>query len=538
MFMKVKHVMSVILPGGKKMIKKLTLIMIFFAMITTIEAKPFVGQVKYISLDIYYVNLGKKQGVNEGDTLSVIRNRNLVGKLRVIKVANYSCACKLITRKNKIKLGDQVVALKSGLLNNSEILSPQKRRKYGPYFQNNKLKGSIDFQTLWFNDMSNTDIDYSQQALVSKIEIERLLNTPLRLSMRWRTRRHHRETTFNNRIATDEWRHHIYELGLIYEPENSPVEFAMGRFLDHRVRGIGFVDGALFSVKLNPRWRIGLVGGTEPGLKNLDFRTDEQKFGVFINHERGDYQTQKISSTLAFSGRYHSGEVSREFFYLQNNYWRGGKFSIYQSVEIDINRGWKRRLQNASLQISNFFLSLHYTPYDNITVNLSYDARKNIRFYENRSIPDSLFDETIRQGIHTGFTIRLPRQVRFSGNFGVRLRKGHLKNTISASGALYVRNLLKHVSMSTRLSYFSSMFTTGYRPSLDIRIPLQREFTLRLGGGSYIYKLGNSTSSNHWLEVDADYYFNRWFFGSLGYRYFITNQLKSGRFFLETGVQF
>ncbi|MFQ5754163.1 MAG: hypothetical protein ACE5HI_19425 [bacterium] len=387
--------------------------------------------------------------------------------------------------------------------------------------------------------MGNSDLDYNQLAFRSKLEVKKLLGIPLSLRFRWRSKTFNRQKTLSDDIASDEWNTQIYELGLIYENRNSPFEFSLGRILSHRIRGIGYIDGALFSFKMHGPWRFGLAGGTQPSLRGSSFQISEQKFGVFLNFEQGDYRTQKISTTLAFTGRYYSGTVSREFIYVQNNLWKGSKFSIYQTVELDLNRGWKNDMGHNFLQLSNFFFNSRYSPVDFIALTLSYDARKNIRVFETRSIPDSLFDETTRQGLHTGITLRLPYRIRLSGNLGIRLRKGNLNNTLSASGALRVRNIFNTwATFNARFSYFSTMFTKGYRPNINLRIPILREFSLNLGGGSYIYQTITHTTRSNWLETDGYYRINRWLFANFGYRYFFDERLNSGRLFVETGVVF
>ncbi|MFQ5444787.1 MAG: hypothetical protein ACE5EK_09240 [Nitrospinales bacterium] len=290
---------------------------------------------------------------------------------------------------------------------------------------------------------------------------------------------------------------------------------------------------------MNSRWRIGVAGGSQPGLRNSALQTSEQKFGFFLNFEKGDYQTQRISSTVAFSGTYHDGTNSREFVYLQNNFWMSKKFSVYQTVEVDFNRGWKQDYSDRSMQFSNFFISSRYSPADFISINLSYDTRKAVRVYETRSIPDSLFDETARRGFHSGVTFRLPHRIRLSGNLGIRLRQGELKNTTSASGALTIRQVFNTwATLNARVAYFSTMFSKGYRPYVSMRFPIKRGLAINVGGGSYIYETGGDRSYDNWLETNGYYRVNRKLFVNFGYRMFLNERLRSGRLFLESGVVF
>ncbi len=555
---------TIAIPGGKAMIKfqqtSNRLVLTFLLVSVFATASLFsqsvtkrIGEIKYISQNSYYINLGSKQGFAAGDTLSVLRNGRLIAQIVVDNIANLSSSCKLLTQRSKIRQGDRVEGLvtmtnlgfEKEETKSSQVRLPgqgnkskrtvRKTRKS----QANKTKGRLSVQLFWLDDKSRSNSDYFQLGLRSKFKVQKFLNSPFDLRLRWRSRGHKRDHVLSNILSDNEWKHTVYELGLVYSKDDSPYEVSLGRILSHRIRGIGYVDGGFFSYKINGFMRLGVVGGTQPGLRGSSFQTDEQKMGLFVNFEKGDYKSQRFDATIAFSGRYNKGDVSREFLYLQNSYWMGSKLSIYQTVEVDINRGWKKDDAHDRLQLSNFFVSTRFSPTKFISLNASYDARKTIRVFETRSIPDSLFDETIRQGLHTGITLNLPYRLRFSGNFGMRFRKGVIKNTISASGALSARQIFNTwATVSLRLSYFSTMFTKGYRPNFSIRLPVVRGLAVNFAGGSYIYQTGIQTTYSSWAESTGYYRINRWLFANFGYRIYFDQRLKSGRLFVETGVVF
>ncbi len=516
-----------------------------------------VGEVKYISQQSYYINIGTKQGLKAGDILNVRRNNRLIGRLIVENVAKHSSACRLLNQTSIIKKGDRAEVFVQVVTNEAKEEKPERLEnkkpdsmakpsgKNGNYSKkkkrpsSNRVKGRVSIQSVWLDDKSSFNSDYQQFGLRSKLSVDKFLGLPFQLRFRWRSRAHHREKVLSSAVSNNEFTHSLYELGLVYQNGNSPFELGLGRILSREIRGLGYIDGGLFSYRMNGHWRVGVAGGTQPGLRNSAFQTNEQKFGLFVNFEKGDYQTQRLSSAIAFSGSYHGGKTSREFVYLQNNFGIGSTFSVYQTVEIDFNRGWKYDYAKKNVQFSNLYFSTRYTPADFISLNISYDARKAVRVFETRSIPDSLFDETTRQGFRSGVTLRLPHRIRLSGSFGIRLRQGGLRNTTSASGGLTVRQIFNTwATFNARLSYFSTMFTKGYRPNMTMRFPITRGLAINVGGGSYIYQTGNQTNYNNWLEANGYYRINRRLFANFGYRIFIDERLKSGRFFVESGVVF
>lgn len=510
------------------------------------------GEIKYIAQESYYINLGTQHGLAAGDTVLARRNRSVVGTLRVEHVSRLSSACRLLSQKQPLKIGDRVEA---AILVKDEKVEPptppapepttrspapaRKKTTSRSQRNHNRLSGSAGIQTLWSDDRSGSNLDYRQVALSTNLNVKQVFGMPLELRLRWRSRLHDRGQTLGSATDNNEWTHSVYVLGLMYENPASGLEFGAGRILSPHIRGLGYIDGALFSMKFGPLLRMGVAGGTEPNLRNSAFQTNEQKFGVFVNFEKGEFGAGRISSTAAFSGSYHNGDSSREFFYLQNNFCWGSKFTLYQTVEADLNRGWKQANGQSNLQFTNFYISGQLQPVDILSLNFSFDARKNIRLFETRSVPDSLFDETLRKGLLSGFSLRLPQRIRFSGNFGVRFREGNLKNTTTASAALNVRQPFRTwVTVNLRVAYFSTQFTKAYRPEVNIRIPARRNLSFDVGAGSYIYQTGNLTTRSHWLEVQANTYLSRRIYANFGYRAFFDDRLKSGRLVVETGLLF
>ncbi|RMF67900.1 MAG: hypothetical protein D6743_04155 [Calditrichaeota bacterium] len=521
-----------------------------------------VGEIRYISKNVYYVTLGQMQGIGVGDTLTVKRNGRIVGRLVAEHVARVSSACRVVSRRTGFKKGDRVERFVWLNAQHSPAVPAQsqpaaarprkpesrlKKRWKGsnarasrkPRNTSNQLSGRVSVESIWFDDMTRSNLNYRQVGLRTNLKVRRFLGMPLELRVRFRSRSHHRDRVRGSEVSRNEWTNNLYQFGLVYEDRESPVEFGFGRLISEQVRGLGYIDGGFVSMRIRGPWRVGVAGGTQPSLRNAGFQTNEQKVGFFVNYESGDYQSRRVSSTLAFSGRYHGGQTSREYIYLQNNISGGPKWSVYQTVELDVNRGWKRTAGVSAIQFSNMYVSAYYNPLSFLSLNVSFDARKNIRVYETRSIPDSLFDDATRQGLHSGLTLQLPHRIRLAGTFGIRFRSGAMQNTISASGALTARQIFNTwTTFTARLSYFSTMFNRGYRPSVNLRIPVRRGLSLNLAGGSLIYQTGTRTTRSNWVEANGYYRINRRLFADFGYRLFVDERLKSGRFSVELGVAF
>lgn len=524
------------------------------------EKAAVVGEIKYISKQTYYVDLGSGSGLAIGDTLLVKRDGRVVGKLVIEHIARRSSACALLSANVSLNQGDRVEGLVAESTKEREAPvaepasepSPQPEREEPPAKPRRpsspagdaktslgRVSGRIGLQGLWFQDVSGSGLGHRQFSLRTQLRVQELLGWPLEFRVRWRSGGVYRDASLGERIPGNTWLTQIYEMALVYDDPQAPVEFSLGRVLSRRIRGLGYVDGGLVTVHLHGPWRAGVAGGTEPGLSGTGFQTDEQKFGLFVNFERGTYQDFKLSSTLAFSGRYQSGQISREFLYLQNSVWKGSRFSLYQSVELDLNRGWKGRDGGNRWQLSNFFATVRFAPTEALNLTLSYDARRRVRVYETRSVPDSLFDEATRQGLRAGASLRFNRHIRLSGTYGVRFSRGPRGKTTSAFGTLSLRRLFDwSLNVYARVAYFSTRFTQGYRPTLSLRFAPLDALTMNVSAGTYQFKTGVHGTGYHWLEAAGLYRVRRWLFLEAGLRATFPGGMASRRVFLETSVNF
>ncbi|RMD63461.1 hypothetical protein D6833_05640, partial [Candidatus Parcubacteria bacterium] len=64
--------------------------------------------VKYISAEGVYVNVGKAQGLDVGDSLIVGRGKKAIALLRITHASSQSAACRILLQKGKIRVGDRV----------------------------------------------------------------------------------------------------------------------------------------------------------------------------------------------------------------------------------------------------------------------------------------------------------------------------------------------------------------------------------------------------------------------------------------------
>ncbi len=503
--------------------------------------------IKYISADKVYIGGGKANGISVGDKLQIVENGKMVAKLKVVFVADHSASCEIISGKGAIKVG-AVVIIKSAITS-PEIKKTKKERRTRAKLRkrrkdkrsSTRVSGYLGLQWYQFLDTRNNRNDFKQPTVRFKLKIKNIWDDAYNFKIKARSRYNRRTRRINIDVPAKEWRNRIYEAAFSYDNTKALLNYKVGRIISNKFSGVGYIDGLLVQHNVTDRLRWGLFGGTQPEWQYSDFQTSIQKYGLYVNYLDGEYGKQRFESTLALAGAYHGSVVSREFLYLQNNYSYGRKWNLYQSLELDINRDWRKQRTGESLSITGIYANGHYNITDDMSVGLNYDNRKNYYTYELRSLADSLFDDAFRQGARLSFAWRFLKNYRFYTNFGGRLRATDSEPTYSYTGGLSVLNIFnQRVTFSARFSGFSNFYTAGFNPTLSFSKYFSRGHSLRLDYGNYFYTLksGNTNRLNQFIRLDAQIELPLRFYISNNYEYTWGDDSQGHRIFSEMGYRF
>ena len=528
--------------GGGDTVEKATLIpLILLTGLTAISALSreqmgeVRGEVKYVSALSVYIDIGEAVGLSEGDTVEVRRGEATISHLIISSTAAHSSSCSPIGSIRDIRIGDTVVGKVRTVEEPAQTEGAGPRAAAGKKtrIKPNLLTGRVSLGSLFSEDFSNSGLGFSEPTLNTRFRLKNLAGKPLSLNFRQKVRHVGRQRSSNALPDADRWIKRVVELALTFEAEGRPVRLSLGRFFPSRVRGIGCIDGGLVEYEVKDKISVGAVGGLRPDYFDTGFRTDEKMFGIFTSYEMGQVKGRAFHLSASYLGSYRDGEVNREFIYLEGNYSRGAKLSTYNSIEIDLNRGWKKSSGESLFQISGVYLSARYKLRDYLSITSSFDNRKNLRTLYNRSVPDSLFDDAIRRGLRAGVSWKLSERIHATGNFGVRFREG-VDNTLSASGGLRVRDLfVDRLILNARISVFRTMLTRGYRPYVGFHFPTYHRLMLDISTGSYIYDSGGQVSSYPWVGYTVRYELNGRTYLSSSLWTYLKGGLRSARLFSE-----
>lgn len=513
-------------------------------------------KVKYISGENVYLDGGTAKGLSVGDQLYVVRNqKDVIAQLEVIYVAEFSASCKLLSSQQAVQAGDVAVVVESKKTESGEPaektdiektpvveeaaapLPPQPQSRSSP----TRISGNASVQFYHLDDRTESNLDFTRPAFRFNLRAQRLWGKEYTLRIRTRSLYNIRTRPYGSAVPEEEFRNRLYELSFSYDERNARLNYKFGRIISNYISGVGYIDGGQFQFNFSPAVRIGVFGGTQPDLQNSQFQSTDKKYGAYFNAAVGAYQNQYFETTVAAAAQYHASTVSREFLYFQNNYTYRSRLTIYQSMEVDVNRQWRKEKAGESLTISNFFISGRYRLSRAVTAAITYDNRKNYWTYEMLSVADSLFDDALRTGLRGNLSLRLPGNFFVFANGGYRNRETDPKATVSYSGGINKSNLIiRGLFINLNYADFSGPFSEGRNGSATLGQSFSSGHRISVDYGFYGYTVTSvaETRNNRWARFNMDLNLFRHILFAGQYEYDWGDDLDGQRFMAELGYRF
>jgi len=494
--------------------------------------------INYISADAVYLNSGRHAGLEIGSRVEVVRDGRTIAILEVIHVSSNSASCRIVEQTEAPRVGDAAI-FTAVAVSPTPAATPQAggaASLAGEPRTENIVSGYVEFQNVLQRDLTGSDLSSLQPAIAARILVKNVGGTGGNLRFRDRIRYYHRSRPASPTIDSGEWYHRLTELSFVVDTPGATLNWGVGRLIAPHMIGVGIVDGGYVSYAFARYLRAGVSGGLTPDLIDLSVSSDNAQMGGFVAFDYAEAQPWRFNSAASLLGRYQSGTVSREFLYWQNsfNYYR--RFAVFQSVEVDFNRDWRRDAAGEAATFTNFYIMASGEVAEYATLDLSYDSRKNTRVYETRETPDSLFDDVTHNGYRGGATFHFPRSITLRGYGGLRYIDGQRTNQYFTAWARATRLRWRGHSVWLRYAYADARTVTGHRPAVEYRFPATRTTRIDVGAGGYIYKLGTRTTSSYYADLGANYTRGR-YFASGSYRQYFGGNLESILFFLNVGLR-
>lgn len=369
------------------------------------DTAAVISSISFISGSEIYIAAGRQDGLVEGSEVEVIRGDSVVATLRVKFLASQKSNCELIHGTPELVLGDtvrfhrHVAPLQVAIA--GPIAAPRPRRLSGQ-----GLHGRIG--TRYLRATTNTVVagqaegsnGFNQPSLDARLYGLAIGGTPLGVAVDLRARQ---TTTSSAGGTTVDGHTRAYQAVVFWNAPDAKFRMAAGRQYLAYISSIGLFDGGL--VELNGRHlSFGGFAGWEPDAATLEFSGAVHDFGAYLTMHNAPGGLTSTAFTLGAVGSYQGSTERREWGIAQANV-SNRYLSLYVLQEVDYYRPWKLEGPNAESSAVSFtsqFANVSARPKPWLSINATYDKRRNVRLIRDFTNPETNFDDAYREGYGGG----------------------------------------------------------------------------------------------------------------------------------------
>ncbi len=520
--------------------------------------------VRYRSQDTVYLYAGSRVGLAVGDRLEIVRAGRRIGEVEVTFVAENSASCRIIEETLQIQPDDRARRLESGAAALEPVAEEEVSMTSAPEFveeatptpvpaadpeprsrgRRTRVSGVLELGWDSFTDDSGAGLDFDQFAARLSLRMRDIAGQPLQLRVRMRALEARRSRAFSSGAPENEKRNRFYEAALLYNPERGRFQAQIGRIAVSPFIAVGYLDGLIGQVRLIEGIDFGALYGSQPIIQDDGFfETKGQKYGAYTRFS-AFRQGGRPDLEIFVAGIREEGDqdVSREYVSLETRYTPGGRWSLYQRAELDLNNGWREDAAGTKTQLSNMALTLNSRISQFSRFSISYDRWERYFTEETRSVAEELFDNLLRQGLRARYSYSRPRGMGFSIYAGYRDREGDEENTVSLGGAVRHSNIGNWgLMVGGDVLAYSNPMTEGFvaRIQTSKRFTGGHEVALLIGGRLYSNKIFEDVEdrNDQWIRLSGWVELPYGFFGRAEFEYSDGDDIQGQRILLGAGYR-
>jgi len=457
----------------------LAVILLFAACATLPAQETREGKVSYITSQHVYVRFASTEGISDGDTLF---RHGTAGEVPALVVKNHSstsCVCSPLGNVS-LSVGTPVTgrlkevaspeAAVSGV-EESEVTekpqdteSPGAEEEAGAVMPEQEIHGRLSLASYtWFK---NAVTDGRQRMRYTfSLDADRIAGMGLSA-----------ETYVSFSHKSEQWdeiRENIFNGLKIYNLSASyafseTMRLTAGRKINPRLSSVGAIDGLQLE-KTFGSLTAGTVAGFRPDYSDYGFNTGLFQYGFYLAH-RFSGQNGVMQNTLAYMEQMNGGRTDRRFVYFQHNNNLVPNLWFFGSVEADLYQavdGEKKTVFN----LYNTYVTVRYRVIRELTLSLSYSARKNLVYYESyKDFLDRLLDDPTLQGWRFRISARPVPYLYAGAHASYRYRKDDPATTRNVHGYVtWARVPALGVSVTGTVTWLQSAYLDGMVYGIGLR---------------------------------------------------------------------
>ncbi len=517
-----------------------------------IDETTLIGTVSYISAQNIYVKFDNTEGIEKGDTLFINEDGKMISAIKVEHKSSTSCAGVSITNI-KFKVGTNLLAFVKDdsqteddtIINETipveSVVIPvalEKANEISPQLDESlsTISGKLSLQS--YSNLSNQrdSYDYQRWRYTFRLNANHIGNSGFSYS-------HYLSFAYRasdwSRISSNlSEAIRIYDLAMKYNfSEDTFIWF--GRHLNSKISNISSIDGLQFETGVD-EWSFGAAVGSRPDFKNMGLNVKLFEYGAYVN--RTDILVNgNMENTFGYFEQTNNFKTDRRFLYFQHSNSAIENTRIFLSTEVDL---FKKEMgeNKTDFSLTSLYTSVNIRPSDIFSIFLSYDARKNVIYYESfKTLVDSIIENETRQGFRTRLTLRPLRNLFLGANYGYRFRKGDLRPSNNYGG--YVTySQIPGIETSATVSFnkLNSSYAEGDIWSVSLSRPIVYGFDMMLGYRftNYKFRSGIDDLKQHSASINFNTYLLKPVLLNLTYEGIFENVRSAGRLLINLTYRF
>jgi hypothetical protein len=508
--------------------KKLTILIVFLLPILQLfgqEVKTLVeGKVSYITTQNTYVKFEISGLVHVGDTVFIRKEERLFPLLVAESVSSTSCVgkpfgvfelkisdvvfAKSRISEKKIKAPATEIAAAAAAISSRQQDTVQAAGNKEPFKlqRTQKISGRLSGSS--YSSFSNSNDINQRYRLTFTLAADNISGSKFSTDtyIMFTYKPDHFAEVKNNVFSALK----VYSLSFSYDV-TPKTHFLLGRNINPRLASVGAIDGFQAETTLK-NLTFGAVAGTNPDYQDYSFNPNLFEYGAYLSHAVKNNTGQLINS-VAFLQQTSHGKIDRRFAYFQHENSLVKNLNLFASAELDLY-ALVNGVPTDKVSLTSLYFSLQYRFSRQLSIFGSYDARKNVIYYQTfKTYLDQLIDEATRQGYQFRVNFIPAKFVNASASGGYRFQKNDPHPMLNANGYLtfpQVPLINASVSLST------NWMNTSYVDGLIYGIRLYRDLVpAKLSSGIFYrladnhYLTANSNSIQHMLELELSWQISR-----------------------------
>lgn len=406
------------------------------------------GKITYKNTQSVYVRFDRTMGISQGDTLHLSNGDSLVPALVVNHLSSISCVTTPLEGV-QVEVGQEVYYqlvsrepvseaieapepdLNMAITEPDNDLDRERLRE-----RSSDLRGKVAVGS-YTNFSSNHSTSTQRMRYTFSLDANHLANSDFSF-----------ESYAIFRHSANEWSEvkqnlasalKIYSLALTYEP-NDRTEMSLGRKINRNMSNVGAIDGLQISRKIQ-NFIIGGILGSRPDSYDYGLNLHQLQYGGFVSYDKKYDNLGYLQTSLAAIEQKYYSKTDRRFIYLQHSNSLIHNLNIFSSIELDLLKIKGDQLTNA-VSPTSIFLSLHYRASRKLSISSSYDARRNVIYYESfRSTIDRLIEQETRQGARLRVNYRPFKYITIGTSGGYRFQRDQQNTSKNLYGFLSVSRI-------------------------------------------------------------------------------------------------